>query len=68
MLQGFRKFCQVLQPKFPLFSRMIVARDILELFIEEGDKLKTELNLFVKDYVLQQMVGHRCRTYVIRVL
>ena len=41
--EGFRQFCQVLQPKFPPPSRMTVARDILELFVEERAKLKTEL-------------------------
>ena len=28
--EGFRQFCQVLQPKFPVPSRMTMARDILE--------------------------------------
>ena len=41
--EGFRQFCQVLQPKFPPPSRMTVARDILELFLEERAKLKIEL-------------------------
>ena len=44
--EGFRQFCQVLQSKFPPSSRMTMARDILEVFVEDRTKLKTKLKFF----------------------
>ncbi|KAJ9561442.1 hypothetical protein OSB04_006602 [Centaurea solstitialis] len=41
--EGFREFCQVMQPKFHLPSRMTVSKDVLKLFSEERTKLKKEL-------------------------
>lgn len=41
--EGFRHFCQVMQPKFMPLSRTTVARDVLQLFSDEKAKLKATL-------------------------
>uniref|UniRef100_A0A5B7B6B6 Zinc finger BED domain-containing protein RICESLEEPER 2-like n=1 Tax=Davidia involucrata TaxID=16924 RepID=A0A5B7B6B6_DAVIN len=41
--ERFRHFCSILQPKFRLISRTTVARDCLELFSREKEKLRDTL-------------------------
>ena len=41
--EGFRKFCQVMQPKFAVPSRITIARDCLKLYYEEKEKLNKEI-------------------------
>lgn len=42
--KGFRDFCLVMQPRFIPPSRVTVARDIYQLFLDERKKLKVELS------------------------
>ena len=39
--EGFRHFCSVSCPKFDLPSRVTIARDIYQLYLEEKKKLKS---------------------------
>ena len=41
--QGFRSFCHLMQPQFQVPSRITVARDCLQLFLIENEKLKSIL-------------------------
>ena len=41
--EGFKIFCNVMQPRFRLVSRTTVARDCLELYEKERKKLKSAL-------------------------
>ncbi|XP_028102777.1 zinc finger BED domain-containing protein RICESLEEPER 1-like [Camellia sinensis] len=37
---GFKRFCNVMQPKFKIPSRYTVARDILDIYTSERERLK----------------------------
>ena len=41
--EGFRYFCNVMQPKFKIVSRTTIGRDCLELYASEKKKLKNAL-------------------------
>ena len=41
--EGFRHFCSVACPKFDVPSRVTIARDIYQLYLEEKKKLKSFL-------------------------
>ena len=41
--EGFKNFCNVMQPRFQLVSRTTMARDCLDLYTREKKKLKSAL-------------------------
>jgi len=42
--EGFKNFCQVMQPRFSIPSPVTIAKDIYQLFLEERKKLKAEFS------------------------
>ncbi|XP_024022960.1 zinc finger BED domain-containing protein RICESLEEPER 2-like [Morus notabilis] len=42
--EGFKNFCQVMQPRFSIPSRVTIAKDIYQLFLEERKKLRVEFS------------------------
>jgi len=41
--QGFKSFCQVMQPRFDVPSHLTIWRDCLKIYIVEKEKLKKAL-------------------------
>jgi len=65
--QGFKSFCQVMQPRFDVPSRLTIWRDCLKIYVVEKEKLKNALKdqrvcLTTNTWTSIQNINYMCLT------
>jgi len=65
--QGFKSFCQVMQPRFDIPSRLMIWRDCLKIYVDEKEKLKKALKdqrlcLTTNTWTSIQNINYMCLT------